>query len=105
MNDEQTEKPTGPTIFRTLDLSTAHLTEVLGGDDAGILTLKGVNVQSLTHGFLLLVPDNIDERITEVPDIPEIIVGIWRFAKHHDCAFVLIDADADTVDELPTYDW
>lgn len=99
-----------PNIFQMVDLSTAHLTEALGGEDAGILKIKGISVSALECGYLLTVPEDIDETVAEQAKsvggpIPEVIVNIWRFAEEHGCEYVLFDRDASTIEELATYDW
>jgi hypothetical protein len=51
-----------PTIFKMLDLSTAHLPENLGQNLTGA---AGVTAQELEYGWLLYVPQDIDATIAE----------------------------------------
>jgi hypothetical protein len=118
-----------PKFFKMLDLSTAHLTESLARE---LNSFPGVIANDREYGWLLWVPENIDEHVAEYesdepmtpPDdpnyadvhqaeaqerdlneIPSEIVTIWRYAEKHDCQYVLLDRDAEKNPDLPTYDW
>lgn len=95
-----------PTIFRMLDMSTAHLPREMRED---LSQYEGVIADERNYGWLLWVPEDIDKHVGECdPEdadelIPPEIVRIWRKAAEHDCQYVLIDQDASTVEDLPTY--
>lgn len=97
-----------PKFFKMLDLSTSHLTEDLA---LALNKFPGVIADERTFGWLLWVPEDIDEQVAEYeaqdPEhtIPEVIVNIWRYAKRHDCQYVLLDQDADVDPDLPSYAW
>lgn len=57
-------------------------------------------------GFLLWVPDDPDESAQAMLDpVPDVVLAIQRYARIRNCDYVLFDADADRVDELPVWDW
>lgn len=103
-----------PNIFNVLDLSTAHLPERLGQQ---LNTVSGVIAHEYTHGWLLFVPENIDETLVEhtpegfdesdddVHGVPQEVVNIWRYAEKHDCQYVLLDSAGEKNPDLPTYEW
>ena len=92
-----------PAIRNLLDLSTAHLPE----DIADTLDrVPGVTAHSTTYGWLLWVPDEPDHHVTETGEaICDVVLTIWRYARHLDCDFVLLDADGEVIDALPSWDW
>jgi hypothetical protein len=93
-----------PDIRLLLDLSTAHLPEHLGC--GGLDTAPGVVAHRTECGWLLWVPDDPDESATAILDtVPGVVLAIQRYARRHGCDYVLFDADADRVDDLPTWDW
>jgi hypothetical protein len=96
-----------PTIFRMLDLSTAHLPAEIRDE---LNQYEGLVADERRYGWLLLVPEDIDKHIAECePEdlnelIPLEVIRIWRKAAEHGCQYVLLDQDASIVDGLPTYD-
>ena len=93
-----------PDIRLLLDLSTAHLPEHLGS--GGLDAAPGVVAHRTTHGWLLWVPDDPDESGAAFGDaVPAVVLAIQRYARRHGCDYVLFDADADRVDDLPSWDW
>lgn len=97
-----------PKFFKMLDLSTNHLTEDLGQE---LNAIPGVIADHREYGWLLWVPEDIDDHVAEYSaedaehPIPDVIVGIWRFAEKHGCQYVLFDSEADRVPDLPDYEW
>lgn len=93
-------------VRRFLDLSTAHLPEqVMNGP---LNSFAHVVAYEFEFGALLWVPpikpDNDIEDLA-AQGVPEEIVHIWRYARSLDCDYVLFDRDADTNDDLPTWEW
>jgi hypothetical protein len=95
-----------PTILRMLDLSTAHLPKNVCDE---LNSIDGITAARLEYGWLLAVPTYVDEHVADYgqgPDgIPDVVVGVWRYARQHNCDYVLFDADADKVDDLPHWEW
>jgi hypothetical protein len=91
-------------VFKYLDLSTAHL-PAAERDKLDDGTAPGI-VHPHEHGWRVWVaghPDftgNEEERYTDMPALLTCI----RFARKHDCYWVLFDSDADVEEELPTYE-
>lgn len=93
-----------PTIFRTLDMSTAHLPPEMRDD---LNQYDGVIADERSYGWLLWVPEDIDQHIVENDvdgSIPPAVIAIYRKAAEHRCQYVLLDQDASLVGDLPTYD-
>ena len=51
------------------------------------------------------MPDDPDESAAISDAVPAVVLDIQRYARTHGCDYVLLDADADRVDDLPTWDW
>jgi hypothetical protein len=98
--------PEGPNVFRMLDASTAHLPQELREE---LNQQPGVIADERGYGWLLWVPENIDEHIAELVDhdeeygVPAAVLALWKKAAEYDCQYVLLDSDARLLD-LPTYD-
>ncbi len=92
-----------PTIRTFLDLSTAHLPE----DVCDTLSAQpGVVAYAITYGWLMWVPDDPDDSSASGDEpVPELVLNIQRFARSLCCDYVLFDADADQVADLPTWTW
>ncbi len=96
---------TPATVRRLLNLSTAHLPEHLGSR-GGLDTIPGLVAHATEVGFLLWVPDEPDESAQAFIDpVPDVVLAIQRYARRLDCDYVLFDADASQVEDLPTWDW
>ncbi len=101
-----------PNIFRVMDLSTAHLPEDLCKDLNGF---DGVIAHQYHEGWLLWVPADLDERVADYGlaapgdyrdgGIPQEVVTLWQYGKQHDCTYILLDRDADSTPDLPTWEW
>lgn len=95
--------PNGARIRDLLELSTAHLPQHLGS--AGLSRQDGVIVNSLRFGWLMWVPPDPHAHAGDHPQLPAEVLTIYRYARGLDCDYVLFDADADQVDDLPIWDW
>jgi hypothetical protein len=94
-------------IYRFLDLSTAHL----AADDLVSLCADGDEMPRFVeheYGGFMNVPDadaedpeDDDARRALAPSVQDVI----DFARAHQCTWVNFDADARTVEHLPTYEW
>ena len=92
-------------IRRMLNLSTVHLPQHLG-TPGGLDRVAGVVAHTTDVGVLLWVPDDPDESAHAMADpVPDVVLAIQRYARTWKCDYVLFDADADRVDELPVWDW
>jgi hypothetical protein len=57
-------------------------------------------------GWLMWVPNDPDQSAAVMVDrVPETVLAIQRYARALGCDYVLFDADANRVDDLPTWDW
>jgi hypothetical protein len=78
-----------------LDVSAVHL------DAASLLHVRaslGANNSATEYGWWLFVPTEDDERT------PEVLRAIFAAARERECAYLLIDADAEPMAGLPTFD-
>lgn len=92
-------------VRRVLNLSTAHLPQHLGMP-GGLDRVAGVVAHTTDGGVLLWVPDDPDESAEAMAEpVPGAVLAIQRYARAWDCDYVLFDADADRVEELPAWDW
>jgi hypothetical protein len=89
-----------PTIRKLLDLSTGHLRPHLADQ---LASTAGVIAYRLEYGWLMWVPNDSAHACDERR--PAEVLAIQRYARSHDCDYVLFDADADTVEDLPHWQW
>jgi hypothetical protein len=92
----------GATVRSLLDLSTAHLPENLGSH--GLSGHDGVVAYQLEYGWLMWIPADPQAHAGDYPDLPPEVLAIQRYARGLGCDYVLFDADADRVGDLPTWD-
>lgn len=92
-------------IARLLILSTAHLTEETAtkmdeGRDIGH------PYDTVKYGYEMWVPTILQE-IVDVREkgVPGEIVNAFLLAFKYDCRYIRFDRDADTTEQLNTYDW
>ena len=97
------DRPADAVIRTFLDLSTAHLPEHLGSH--GLSGEDGVTAYHLPYGWLMWVPPDPDAHAADHPDLPPEVLAVQRYARRCGCDFVLFDADADQVGDLPSWDW
>ena len=96
-------------IQKIITLSTAHISE----KTAQALDMMAKNPMTITETITVYNKDDIGWFIycpeyTNINDIPEKykdLRTIITFAHDHDCEIICLDADYETVDYLPTYDW
>lgn len=114
--------PGGP-VRLVLDLSTAHLPEDVCRDlnsYEGVVAYPLTSKSGIDYGWLLWVPDDPDAHVTEYrvdagPGDPHDgdsyewppseVLTIWRYARRRGCDYIILDRDAPTVGDLPTWDW
>lgn len=91
-------------IYKYLDISTAHISEKTND-----ILSKNVNngsypliILDTEYGYFINVPYNLDELERELPND---VISCLGFAQKHDCRWLMLDCDAEVIDELETYDW
>lgn len=89
-----------PAFSDLLDLSTTHLPDHLAEDLSGV---PGVDAHATASGWLMTVPNRRDTSHMSHPPVPETLTAIWRYARSLGCDLVLFAADAEPVDQLPTW--
>lgn len=93
-------------VERILAASTNHLPESLCDsldDQPGVICYRLASNRSGEHtGWLLWVPADPHEVTTKTPAE---IRRLWKYAMDRRCVYVLLDRDADVIDDLPTWDW
>ncbi|RSM47982.1 hypothetical protein DMB66_47180 [Actinoplanes sp. ATCC 53533] len=96
-------KTGGPPVMAVLDLSTRHLPEQICAELNGY---DGVTAYGTRYGWLLRVPGNLTEHRADHPGtVPDEVWQLWEYAHRYGAAYVLLDADTDPVDALPSWDW
>ena len=90
-------------IYKYLDLSKAHITpetdEFLRKE--AHKDFAEVIVYEKEYGYFVCVPpDGFD-----CYNIPDDLRNCIEFAKENDCNWIIIDRDAEIIDELKTYEW
>jgi hypothetical protein len=91
------------TIFRVMDLSTAHVTKKTMdalAEGSADLTSYGYPEGAFVH----LPTDDLEEELEE-RGLPEDLRKVVKFAMDHDCQWVKLDADGEVCGDLPTYEW
>lgn len=90
-------------IRKILVLSTAHVTAetaiLLNETDCQKWPLVGGPYSE--YGWFVSAHDGDALDRETSPDL----IAVIAYAKSKDCSMILFDRDADTVDELPTYEW
>ena len=89
-----------------LILSTAHVThktsETLTGWASLPAELQPLVVASTWYGWFV---STFEVEGEPARSIPAELADIQRFARGLGCDYVLLDCDAETVGELPTFSW
>jgi hypothetical protein len=92
-----------PDIRTILDLSLFHLPEEVC-DRLG--AIPGVIAHQTVYGWLMFVPNHPGQPAEHNGEqIPDAVMTILRYARAAGCDYVLLEADADQIDALPTWDW
>lgn len=91
-----------------LDLSTSHVTErteqQLPQAAAGFrIGWPALTIAPYAHGYFITVPDPLPG--TDLSALPEDLAQVLAYARGLGAAVVRLDADGETTDQLPTYDW
>ncbi|GAA2471068.1 hypothetical protein [Winogradskya humida] len=93
----------GPRIMNVLDLSTHHLPEHVCDQ---LNAYAGVTAHHTAYGWLLAVPGDLVRHRTDHPaSVPAVVWALWGYAHRFAAEYVLLDADADHVDALASWDW
>lgn len=92
-------------IYKYLDISTAHITEET--DEFLRNQVKEYEcgkpiVYQKECGYFIHVSDKFDMDDLEMPDD---LRRCLEFAAEHDCYWLVLDGDAEIIDELPIYTW
>lgn len=85
-----------------LVLSTSHVTEKTAHllDTTPVQNWPVAGGPYGTFGWFIYAHDEDAEG-----NIPEELMGVFRYAREHGCDNVLFDCDAGQIDGLPTYEW
>lgn len=91
-------------IDKMLILSTAHISEIemqrISDDEA-----PGFVVYPNDYGAFVLVDRYPGYSEATEPDTMPRLSAVAGYARGNGCNWIKLDADADTVDALPTFDW
>lgn len=93
-NEAHAGDPSGPVVRALLDLSTAHLTEATCRE---LNSYDGVTAYETTHGWLMYVPADAEQRTAD-GDWPPELQPIVSLAHIHGCDYILFDQDAPQSD-------
>lgn len=90
----------GLEVRKFLTLSTAHVTD----DTRRILDETKVSDWPVfgfrgAYGWVVYAHDESDW------EIPQDLWGVCEYARKNDCDYIMFDADADIIDDLPHYEW
>jgi hypothetical protein len=100
-----------PNIRRVMDLSTEHLPRAMRDElltytrEADAPSWGGASgVYPTEYGALVWVPDNPEESSANGEEpVPPILLAIQKYARQHECDYVLFDADASVDDALEIF--
>lgn len=89
-------------IRKFLDISTAHVSRATADKmDAG--ETVGVTYYKLSYGWLVYVSDPEHEDPTD--PIPEELARALTLARANNCDYIMFDADAERIHQLPEFEW
>jgi hypothetical protein len=104
-------------VRRFLDLSITHLTPALARNrhtaqagDVWLGAVDGVTAYQVEYGWLMWVPDDPETHASDYDyprdghPFPEVVLTIQRYARDLGCDYVLFDADAEALPDLPTFE-
>jgi hypothetical protein len=86
-------------IHSLLVTSTAHATV----EEAQALTHHGYSRGA--YGWFFYVGEYEDPVLAEIEPLSDGLVGVIRQARECGCQYVLLNRDADTIPNAPTYQW
>lgn len=91
-------------IYKYLDISTAHIKEET--DTYLQKQVRNDNSPLIVYekecGYFIHVSYNLDEIEMHIPSDLASCLG---FARKHNCYWIVLDRDAEVIDELETYEW
>lgn len=96
-------------VFNYMELSTAHISsnsaEFL--NDEAMLRKAGMIAYSKgdSEGWFVWVPDDMSDGYYNKKLIPE---SLWRcieYASENNCCYLMLDASAEVIEDLPEYEW
>lgn len=91
-------------IYKYLDISTAHITKET--DTYLQRKVRDNNSPLIVYkkecGYFVCVPYDLDEIEMYIPVDLTSCLGL---AKKHNCYWLVLDCDAEIIDELETYEW
>lgn len=96
-------------IHKMLTLSTGHVRKStaqlfeLNTDDVPIFFEKKPWGERDGDGYGWFIPIIKDEPFPHT--CPDELVKVREFAEAQGCTWIMFDRDADTIDDLPTWDW
>jgi hypothetical protein len=82
-------------IYRTLTLSTAHIT------NAVTQFIENEDIASFNSEFGYIIYTEYSDDL----DYPEELKRVLELAREKDCAFLRLDRDGPVIEDLPSYDW
>lgn len=87
-------------IRNFLTISIGHVTEVTAKmlDSTPVIQWPTLGGPVGSYGWFFYAQD-------EQGDCPDDLMAIFTFARANNCTYVLLDCDADQIEELPYYDW
>ena len=83
-------------INKELVLSTAHIPEETANDLRNCLVAK--NIEEYEYGSRVWVDASIPVKHKE-------LIALVKLAKDHDCKWLVLDCDAEVIQELPQFEW
>lgn len=84
-------------IYTCLDLSTCHVRK-----ETMDPVCRTHLLADYEYGAIYYVPSS---ELGLDPDTPQDLAVVLGYAMGKGCALVRLDADGETLDDLPTYDW
>jgi hypothetical protein len=98
-------------IEKVLVISTAHVSY----DDKVMLedlaeTKPKARIFDTEYGFIIKVypkseyTEEDDQKLRD-DGMSEAFIDLLKFCRKHDCPLLHLDCDADTIEDLPTFDW
>ena len=94
-------------VYKYLDISTAHITEEtevflwrqVQDEDGDLIVYKK------ECGYFIHVPCDPDELNEMEVIIPHDLMACLRLAMENNCYWLVLDADAEVINELETFEW
>ncbi|WIN00035.1 hypothetical protein ACTOB_003710 [Actinoplanes oblitus] len=93
----------GPRVITVIDLSTGHLPRPICDR---LNTYSGVHACFTGTGWLLTVPDDLAAHHADFSgSVPAEVWRLWQYAHRFSAEYILLNAGADRIDALPSWDW